>query len=173
MFKKIAALVLCGAVLFGLTGCGNISSPNSPYNVSRTMLHDIQDCLGNADANSLNDLFAEYLFEGYDYVNTHETQSLLNFIDGTIKSFDKEGISSAGAKTNKDGEYVEYGYNGRFTFVTDKNTQYKVYFSGTAVSVKSPETLGLEKIIIEHLDDEDISYGVGLHYKNGKFERWY
>ena len=162
--KKIAALVLCGALLCGLTGCAfgrkeeTIDPKYSPRAYSEQALQNIQDYLKNGNAEALSAMFADY------YVaTTQEVQGLLNFIDGKIVSFDNNSLE-CGGKSVKYGEYSKYFYNGRFTVKTSNQVEYQVYFNGAAVHEKQPEKVGVEDITFINLANEKDRYGIGNYY---------
>lgn len=164
MLKKIAALVLCGAMLCGLTGCSfgrkekEIDPKHSPNRYVDKVLQDMQDYLKESDANALYELFADY-----SGATVQEVQGLLNFIDGEIASFDENCLQPNGG-TVKYGEYLEYAYGGQFNISTSSGKEYECHFAGYAVHDEKPEKVGLEWLAIINVEDEKDRYGVGPFY---------
>ena len=164
MFKKIAALVLCGAVLCGLAGCEfgrkekEIDPKRSPHDYAVQVRQNIQKYLKKGDAEAISAMFSEYYA-----TSPQEVQGLLNFIDGKIVSFDKSSIQSNGHSVEY-GVYSEYGYGGQFNISTNSGKEYECHFAGYAVYDEEPEQVGLGRLSIINVVDEKDRYGVGACY---------
>ncbi|MCH5207187.1 MAG: DUF5104 domain-containing protein [Oscillospiraceae bacterium] len=153
MLKKLFCVIICAAMLCGITGCGvikiNYDSTSStddvryfPSRASREMFYSIQRYLKKGNAEALSELFAE------DYsTSIDEVQDALNFIDGKILSFDKERLHTDGGK-KREGKYTYYSYGGSFYAITDNGKRYLIDFAGCVVDDETPGNVGLEHIRI-------------------------
>lgn len=156
MLKKIICTILGVMILLGTTVCAAKTS-NSPYDISRAMLHDIQKYLKDENVGELCKLFAVD-----SDVTIQEVEDLFRYI-GEIESIESEGIIPGGAK-KRDGKYIEYYYGGRLTVAAKDGIEYTVGFSATAINAENPGDVGLCRIGFRNLADPDDVYGVGAYY---------
>ena len=167
MFRKIAALVLCGAVVCVLTGCAfgrkekEIDPKRSPSRYVDQMSQNIKDYLMEGDVESLYELFGEYYG-----VTVHDVQKLLNFIDGKIVSINNDSIQRNAVKVEY-GIYSLYGYGGHFTISTENRKEYICHFTGYAAYDDEPKKVGLEELYLRLPNDSGHTYwGIGEYFND-------
>ena len=161
MFKKIAALVLCGAVICGLTGCGRVTGlvsgvmsaveshdeengNISPHKYAVNTFNEVLELVQAKDCQAIYDMFSE---DAKNYADLMpEIEKLVEFMDGEVVEMRHVGASSDYASV-RDGETVSAAYSANTYVTTDSGILY--WFKVGVITADEDETkLGLDWIYI-------------------------
>lgn len=170
--KKIAALVLCGAVVFGITGCSSIKdrafemlsdaiekveSRNeengniSPHKYAVNTFNEVFELVRAKDKQGIYDMFSEDAKKYSDLMP--EIEKLVEFMDGEVTEIGHVGASSDYASV-RDGVTVSASYSADALVTTDNRTLYWVKV-GVITADEDETRLGLDWIYILDSDAFD------------------
>ena len=161
MFRKMAALVLCAAVLCGLTGCGRITGlvsgvmekveslgeengNISPHKYAVNTWNEVFERVQAKDTQGIYDMFSEDAKKYPDLMP--EIEKLVEFMDGDVTEIGHVGASNSYSSV-RDGVTVSAAYSATSDVETDSGILYWVKV-GVITADEDETRLGLDWIYI-------------------------
>ncbi len=147
--------------LFCMTSC--TVNQHVDENEIQNNAEKMMECIVDGDSAGLFDYYNKDMKDNYSDQSLKEINTLLEYINGKIISYDYAG-SSGGEENKHDGKIYYYSCYPKFVITTDAKKTYTIEFSYHYIWDEHPEYEGINMIFIREDNDYNTELSIGRNY---------
>jgi len=145
--RKIIYFFTALLVFIAFTSCDENEEYKTPDQLAKERQTEIMECFINKDKETLKGFFSEYVINKYPDIDS-QIDEAFNFLDGEIVSYDEPNSRASGPSDRK-------SYGGTtLNIFTDKDTKYKISFTGWLSNSEQPDKVGIIRVKIANMTGE-------------------